>query len=159
HGAARACARWASARAGTWGPGACRRPARSPSPRPRIQPGQRPPQPPAGAKSGAPSRPRPKRTATDRGRRHYRHGPRSGRNPASASTEHPRPRRTQMAERAALVTGGSSGIGLAIARYLGQDGYSLTLSARRPDKLEGAAEGLRGEALEVESVPANVAQE
>jgi NAD(P)-dependent dehydrogenase (short-subunit alcohol dehydrogenase family) len=64
-----------------------------------------------------------------------------------------------MTGRAALITGGSSGIGLAIARALGQDGYSLTVSARRPDKLEEAVEGLRGEGLEVESVPANMANE
>jgi len=64
-----------------------------------------------------------------------------------------------MAERAALITGGSSGIGLAIARVLGSEGYSITLSARRPDKLEEAAEGLRGEGLEVESVPANMSDE
>ena len=64
-----------------------------------------------------------------------------------------------MAGRAALVTGGSSGIGLAIARALGQDGYSLTVSARRPEKLEEAVEGLRGDGLEVESVPANMARE
>jgi len=64
-----------------------------------------------------------------------------------------------MAGRAALVTGGSSGIGLAIARALGQDGYSLTVSARRPEKLEEAVEGLRGDGLEVEAVPANMAKE
>ena len=64
-----------------------------------------------------------------------------------------------MKGRAALVTGGSSGIGLAIARALGQDGYSITLSARRPEKLEEAAEGLRGEGIELESVPANMANE
>ena len=62
-------------------------------------------------------------------------------------------------ERAALITGGSSGIGLAIARVLGQDGYRLTLSARRPEKLEAAAEGLRGERFEVLSVAANMADE
>ncbi len=61
--------------------------------------------------------------------------------------------------RAALVTGGSSGIGLAIARALGQDGYRLTVSARRPEKLEEAAAGLREEGLEVHSVPANMASE
>ena len=64
-----------------------------------------------------------------------------------------------MADRAALVTGGSSGIGLAIARALGQDGYSLTVSARRPEKLEEAVDGLRGDGLDVESVPANMAKE
>jgi NAD(P)-dependent dehydrogenase (short-subunit alcohol dehydrogenase family) len=66
---------------------------------------------------------------------------------------------TELAKRAALITGGSSGIGLAIARALGQDGYSLTVSARRPEKLEAAAEGLRSEGLEVLSVPANMTQE
>src|SRR5829696_5246823 len=64
-----------------------------------------------------------------------------------------------METRAALITGGSSGIGLAIARALGQDGYGITLSARRPDKLEGAAQGLRDQGLDVLSVPANMADE
>jgi NAD(P)-dependent dehydrogenase (short-subunit alcohol dehydrogenase family) len=64
-----------------------------------------------------------------------------------------------LAEKAALVTGGSSGIGLAIARALGEDGYGLTVSARRPEKLEAAAEDLRSAGLEVESVPANMADE
>ena len=44
-------------------------------------------------------------------------------------------------ERAALITGGSSGIGLAVARALGEDGFGVTIAARRPDKLEGAAAG------------------
>ncbi len=64
-----------------------------------------------------------------------------------------------MASRAALVTGGSSGIGLAIARALGEDGYGVTISARRPDKLEAAAEELRGAGIEVESMAANMADE
>jgi NAD(P)-dependent dehydrogenase (short-subunit alcohol dehydrogenase family) len=62
-------------------------------------------------------------------------------------------------ERAALVTGGSSGIGLAIARALGQDGYGITLSARRPEKLEAAAEELRGEAIDIIPVVANMTDE
>jgi NAD(P)-dependent dehydrogenase (short-subunit alcohol dehydrogenase family) len=64
-----------------------------------------------------------------------------------------------MGARAALVTGGSSGIGLAIARALGEDGYGITLSARRPDKLEQAAEGLRADGIEVEAVAGNMAEE
>ena len=64
-----------------------------------------------------------------------------------------------MDARAALITGGSSGIGLAIARALGQDGYGLTISARRPEKLEAAAQGLRDEGLDVHSVAANMAEE
>jgi NAD(P)-dependent dehydrogenase (short-subunit alcohol dehydrogenase family) len=63
-------------------------------------------------------------------------------------------------DRAALITGGSSGIGLAIARALGEDGYRLTISARRPDKLEAAAQQLRdGDGLDVEALPANMADE
>jgi NAD(P)-dependent dehydrogenase (short-subunit alcohol dehydrogenase family) len=62
-------------------------------------------------------------------------------------------------DRAALITGGSSGIGLAIARVLGEEGYGLTLSARRPEKLEAAAEGLRADGLDVLAVPANVTEE
>jgi NAD(P)-dependent dehydrogenase (short-subunit alcohol dehydrogenase family) len=64
-----------------------------------------------------------------------------------------------MAERAALITGGSSGIGLAMARALGEDGYGLTVSARRPDKLEEAAKGLADAGLDVQAVPANMAKE
>jgi NAD(P)-dependent dehydrogenase (short-subunit alcohol dehydrogenase family) len=42
-------------------------------------------------------------------------------------------------ERAALVTGGSSGIGLAIARLLRDEGYGLTLVSRQQEKIEAAA--------------------
>jgi short-subunit dehydrogenase len=48
-----------------------------------------------------------------------------------------------MPERAALITGASGGIGLAIAAVLAEEGYGLTLSARRPEKLEGAVAHLR----------------
>lgn len=64
-----------------------------------------------------------------------------------------------MAKRAALITGGSGGIGLAIARALGEEGYALTLSARRPEKLEGAVAGLRDDGFEVQTVLANVTDE
>jgi NAD(P)-dependent dehydrogenase (short-subunit alcohol dehydrogenase family) len=64
-----------------------------------------------------------------------------------------------LSERAALVTGGSSGIGLAIARMLGEEGYGVTVSARRPDKLEAAAAELAGDGLDVQAVAANVVDE
>jgi NAD(P)-dependent dehydrogenase (short-subunit alcohol dehydrogenase family) len=44
--------------------------------------------------------------------------------------------------RAALVTGGSSGIGLAIASMLRAEGFELTLAARTKAKVESAAAGL-----------------
>jgi NAD(P)-dependent dehydrogenase (short-subunit alcohol dehydrogenase family) len=64
-----------------------------------------------------------------------------------------------LAERAALITGGSSGIGLAIARALAEDGYGVTISARRPDKLEGAKDELLSAGLDVHAVPANLVDE
>lgn len=64
-----------------------------------------------------------------------------------------------MADRAALITGGSSGIGLAIARALGREGYGLTVSARRPDKLEEAVKGLADEGIDAQAVPANMTDE
>jgi NAD(P)-dependent dehydrogenase (short-subunit alcohol dehydrogenase family) len=63
------------------------------------------------------------------------------------------------AERAAIVTGASSGIGLAIAQVLGQEGHKLTVAARRPEKLDGAAKQLADEGFDVQAVAANVADE
>jgi len=50
-------------------------------------------------------------------------------------------------ERAALVTGGSSGIGLAIARMLRDDGYGLTLVSRRAERVQAAADELGAAAV------------
>jgi NAD(P)-dependent dehydrogenase (short-subunit alcohol dehydrogenase family) len=63
------------------------------------------------------------------------------------------------AARAAIVTGASSGIGLAIAEVLGEEGYALTVAARRPGKLEAAAEGLRAKGYDVQHVAGNLGDE
>ena len=64
-----------------------------------------------------------------------------------------------MAQRAAIVTGASSGIGLAIAEMLGMEGYGLTVAARRPDKLEAAADGLRAQGFDVQHIAGNLGDE
>jgi NAD(P)-dependent dehydrogenase (short-subunit alcohol dehydrogenase family) len=62
-------------------------------------------------------------------------------------------------QRAAIVTGASSGIGLAIADVLGQEGYGLTVAARRPEKLQEAADSLKEKGYDVEVVAAQLGQE
>jgi NAD(P)-dependent dehydrogenase (short-subunit alcohol dehydrogenase family) len=64
-----------------------------------------------------------------------------------------------MAARAGLVTGGSSGIGKALARALAQEGYAVTIAGRDERKLAKAADELRAEGVEVEAVPTDLADE
>ena len=64
-----------------------------------------------------------------------------------------------MPERAAIVTGGSRGIGFALAETLGEEGHGITISARKPESLEQAAAQLRERGFEVEHVAANLAEE
>lgn len=59
--------------------------------------------------------------------------------------------------RTALVTGGNSGIGLAMARALGLAGSRLILVARRADALEHAARDLAGAGIEAEAIAADLA--
>jgi short-subunit dehydrogenase len=64
-----------------------------------------------------------------------------------------------MPNRAAIVTGASRGIGLAVAEALGAQGYGLTLTARKPDPLEATARQLRGRGYEVEFLAGNMNDE
>lgn len=47
-----------------------------------------------------------------------------------------------------VITGGSSGIGLAAARQMGKKGYTLVLAARTPAKLETAIAGLAADGID-----------
>ena len=62
-------------------------------------------------------------------------------------------------ERAAIVTGASSGIGFAIARILAEEGHAVTMAARRPQKLEAAVASLADSGFDVFGIAANVAEE
>jgi NAD(P)-dependent dehydrogenase (short-subunit alcohol dehydrogenase family) len=57
------------------------------------------------------------------------------------------PDKKRILDRAALITGGSSGIGLAIGRMLRDEGYELTLASRRPERVQAAAEELGAVAI------------
>jgi NAD(P)-dependent dehydrogenase (short-subunit alcohol dehydrogenase family) len=63
------------------------------------------------------------------------------------------------AERAAIVTGASSGIGLATAQVLAEEGFAITMAARRPEKLDAAVAGLAEQGFDVHAVAGNVADE
>jgi len=58
--------------------------------------------------------------------------------------------------RRALVTGGNSGIGEAMARALGAAGARVLLLARREAELQAAAERLRGDGLDVQWLAADL---
>ena len=66
--------------------------------------------------------------------------------------------RPPLAGQTALVTGGSRGIGLAVARRLGAMGSKVAICARDQARLDAAAAALRGEGLEVLPVPADVSK-
>lgn len=59
----------------------------------------------------------------------------------------------------AIVTGGSSGIGLATASLLAERGAHVSLIARRKDRLEAAASKLRASGSEVLVHPADVSDQ
>ncbi len=60
--------------------------------------------------------------------------------------------------RLALITGSSAGIGLALARALGEAGATLVLNGRDAVKLEAAAQGLRADGFPVHTMPFDVVQ-
>ncbi len=56
----------------------------------------------------------------------------------------------------ALVVGASSGINLAIAKRLGEQGARLVVASRTPERIAAAAEGLRAEGLDAIGIAGDV---
>jgi 3-oxoacyl-[acyl-carrier protein] reductase len=64
----------------------------------------------------------------------------------------------ELADKVALVTGASRGIGFAIARRLGQMGARVAICARRQAELEHAASILKSDGVETFALPVDVTQ-
>lgn len=62
-------------------------------------------------------------------------------------------------QRVALITGASSGIGLALAHMLAEEGFALTVVSRRADKLAVAEQELAAAGATVLAVAANLADD
>jgi short-subunit dehydrogenase len=59
---------------------------------------------------------------------------------------------------AALVSGASSGLGAELARSLAARGHDLVLVARRRDRLDAPAQGLRGQGVRVHAVDCDLTE-
>ncbi len=68
------------------------------------------------------------------------------------------PSESEGRRRVALVTGGCSGIGLAIARRLGSLGYELLLVSERPERLAAAAAEIRARGGRAEPICLDLAR-
>lgn len=65
----------------------------------------------------------------------------------------------KLSGKTAVITGASKGLGLAMARALGQAGARLALASRNLERLRDVAKGLRAEEMEVETFQADVTRE
>ena len=67
--------------------------------------------------------------------------------------------RMQNGKKVALITGANKGLGLEMARQLGKDGVTVLLASRDPKKGGAAAEKLRKDGLDVQSLKLDVTKQ
>ena len=66
---------------------------------------------------------------------------------------------TGSARKVALITGANKGIGFEITRQLGRAGMTVLLSARNPKRGEASAAVIRGEGIDVNTIPLDLLQQ
>jgi ketoreductase len=66
---------------------------------------------------------------------------------------------TEQTKRVALVSGGTSGIGLAVARLLARQGHAVFIGARDAARVSATVKELRSEGLDVDGHPLDVREE
>src|SRR3954447_4659013 len=64
-----------------------------------------------------------------------------------------------MADRVAVITGASSGIGEATARKLAGEGYAVALAARREDRINELCDAIAADGGKALAVPTDVGDE
>ncbi|MGK7392589.1 MAG: SDR family oxidoreductase [Candidatus Cyclobacteriaceae bacterium M2_1C_046] len=64
-----------------------------------------------------------------------------------------------MKDKVVVITGGSSGIGKALAEKFGAAGSKIVITGRNPEPLEETAKALRGQGIDVLPLQADVSQE
>lgn len=64
--------------------------------------------------------------------------------------------KNRLAGRVAIITGASSGIGLAVTRALAREGAAVVLAARRSERINAAARELRGKGIRALAVRTDV---
>ena len=62
-------------------------------------------------------------------------------------------------KKTALVTGGSSGLGLALAQNLGKQGYNIVIVARNQEKINKAVESLKAMGVTAKGISCDITNE
>src|ERR687892_269069 len=65
----------------------------------------------------------------------------------------------RMPDRTAVMTGGSSGLGFALAELLGAQGIGVSIIARDPERVRDAVERLRNGGADATGIPCDISRQ